>query len=423
MNSKTYIIDLISSQIDDVLHTFHYDPDFIKILKAHNNELIIKFPVKLDNGSIEIFKGYRVQHNNWLGPYKGGLRFSEDVYLDECKALSFWMTIKCAIHNLPFGGGKGGIKYDPRKFSQAENKRIVQAYCNKVASFIGPSIDIPAPDMGSNSQHMDWMTAEYQKISNNNLVYSVFTGKSVSFRGSQGRDRATGLGVFFNIVLWFQHIFKESLAKKSYILQGFGNVGSWTAHYLNDAGAICYAVGDHTGYYKLSKKFYEYHKFEEILKYNAQNKHLDFIHHKFEGVSKIDINDFWKIKVDIVIPAAMELQITKEVAEILDCRLIAEGANGPTVLDADKILLEKNIEVIPDVLCNSGGVIVSYFEWLQNRSNDYWCLEVIEKKLELMLEQTFAEFLKIKSPKSTNRSIVYKLGLDNLMNAYEVKKL
>jgi len=425
MTSKTLIINLITNQIDDVLHTFQYNHDFINILKAHNNEIIVKFPVKLDNNTIEIFKGYRVQHNNWLGPYKGGLRFSEDIYLDECKALSFWMTIKCAIHNLPFGGGKGGIKFDPKKYSPTEHKRISQAYCNKISHFIGPSIDIPAPDMGSNSLHMDWMTAEYQKISNNNLIYSTFTGKSVSFRGSQGRDRATGLGVFFNIKFWFDHIFKEPLLKKSYIIQGFGNVGSWTSHYLNQAGAICYAVGDHTGYYKLSKKFYEHHTFDDVKKYNQHNKSLEFIHHKFEGIHHITQHDFWKIKTDIVIPAAMELQINQEIIDHIDTRLIAEGANGPLTLEVDKICLTRNIEIIPDVLCNSGGVVVSYFEWLQNLSNDYWCLEVVEKKLELMLEQTFAEFLKLKKHHQnvTNRSLVYKIGLDNLLNAYEVKKL
>lgn len=423
MNSKTYIIDLISSQIDDVLHTFQYDNDFIKILKAHNNEIIVKFPVKLDNGITEIFKGYRVQHNNWLGPYKGGLRYSEDVYLDECKALAFWMTIKCAIHNLPFGGGKGGIKYDPKKHSPSENKRISQAFCNKIASFIGPAVDIPAPDMGSTSQMMDWMTAEYQKIHNNSLIYGVFTGKSITFRGSQGRDRATGLGVFYNIKFWYEHIFKESLKNKSYIIQGFGNVGSWTAIYLNQANAICYALGDHTGYYKLGKKFYENHSFDDILKYNTHHKCLKDVHEKFKGIRKIHLEDFWKIKVDIVVPAAMELQINNSVIETIDCKLIAEGANGPLTLEVDKTCVERDIEIIPDVLCNSGGVIVSYFEWLQNNSNDYWSLETVEKKLEKMLEKTFQEFLKLKQEhrQCTNRSLVYKLGLDNLINSYNIK--
>ena len=421
MDSKTFIIDLIDKQMDAVLQTFRFDEDYIKILKAHNHEIIVKFPVKLDDGSTEIFKGYRVQHNNWLGPYKGGLRFADDVYLDEFKALSFWMTIKCAIHNLPFGGGKGGIKYNPKTYSEHENKQIVQAYCRKIANFIGPSVDIPAPDMGSTSKHMDWMTAEYQKISNNHLVYSIMTGKSPSFRGSQGRDRATGLGVFYNIRLWFQNIFKEKLENKTYIIQGFGNVGSWTARYLNDAGAVCQALGDYTGYYLITQRFYDLYNFDDILKL----KELKDLHTKYEGVEKIDISDFWEVKTDIVIPAAMELQITDEIARNMDCRLLVEGANGPTVIEADRVFVERGIEVIPDVLCNSGGVIVSYFEWLQNRSNDYWCLEKVEDKLEEIMEKTFEEFLKIKLDAGSavsNRSAVYKLGLDNLWNAYSIKK-
>lgn len=421
MDSKTFIIDLIDKQMNAVLETFCFDADFIQILKAHNYEIIVKFPIILDDGSTKIFKGYRVQHNNWLGPYKGGLRFAEDVYLDEFKALSFWMTIKCAIHNLPFGGGKGGIKYNPKAYSEHENKQIVQAYCRKIANFIGPTVDIPAPDMGSTSKHMDWMTAEYQKISNNHLVYSIMTGKSTSFRGSQGRDRATGLGVFYNIRLWFQNIFKEKLEMKTYIIQGFGNVGSWTARYLNEAGAVCQALGDYTGYYLITHRFYDLYNFDNILKL----KELKDLHMKFEGVKKIDISDFWEVKADIVIPAAMELQITEEIARKMDCRLVVEGANGPTVMEADRVFVERGIEVIPDVLCNSGGVVVSYFEWLQNRSNDYWCLEKVEDKLEEMMGKTFDEFLKIKldaKQQISNRSAVYKLGLDNLWNAYSVKR-
>jgi glutamate dehydrogenase (NAD(P)+) len=421
MDSKTFIIDLIDKQMNAVLETFCFDADFVKILKAHNHEIIVKFPVQLDDGTIEIFKGYRVQHNNWLGPYKGGLRFAEDVYLDEFKALSFWMTIKCAIHNLPFGGGKGGIKYNPKDYSESENKRIVQAYCRKIANFIGPAVDIPAPDMGSTSKHMDWMTAEYQKVSNNPLVYSIMTGKSTSFRGSQGRDRATGLGVFYNIRLWFENIFKESLEKKTYIIQGFGNVGSWTARYLNEAGAVCLAVGDYTGYYLLTARFYEVYVFSDILKL----KELKDLHTKFEGIQKVEISQFWEVEADIVIPAAMEIQITQEVARKMNCRLLVEGANGPTVMEADRVFVERGIEVIPDVLCNSGGVMVSYFEWLQNRSNDYWGLEKVEQKLEEIMGKTFRDFLRIKEDAKeqiSNRSAVYKLGLDNLWNAYAVKR-
>jgi glutamate dehydrogenase (NAD(P)+) len=204
-------------------------------------------------------------------------------------------------------------------------------------------------------------------------------------------------------------------------LQGFGSVGSWTAHYLHKEGAICQAIGDYTGYYLLTQRFYDLHTFDDILKH----KELKDIPTLYEGIKKIDIADFWEIKADIVIPAAMELQITGEIAKKMDCRLIVEGANGPTVLEADRVFVEKNIEVIPDVLCNSGGVIVSYFEWLQNRSNDYWSLEKVEEKLEEMIGKTFHEFLRVKGStvgkKVSNRSLVYKLGLDNLWNSYEIK--
>ncbi|MCX6666472.1 MAG: glutamate dehydrogenase, partial [Euryarchaeota archaeon] len=242
------------------------------------------------------------------------------------------------------------------------------------------------------------------------------------FRGSKGRDRATGLGVFYNIRLWFEHIFKETLEKKTYVIQGFGNVGSWTAHYLHKSGAICQAIGDYTGYYLLTQRFYDRYTFVDILKY----KELRDLPALYEGIERIDISDFWEIKADIIIPAAMELQITEEIAKKMDCRLLVEGANGPTVIEADHIFVEKNIEVIPDVLCNSGGVIVSYFEWLQNRSNDYWSLEKVEEKLAEIIEKTFHEFLLIKGDttgkKVSNRSLVYKLGLDNLWNSYEIKK-
>ena len=247
------------------------------------------------------------------------------------------------------------------------------------------------------------------------------TGKSTSFRGSQGRDRATGLGVFYNIRLWFQNIFKEKLENKTYIIQGFGNVGSWTARYLNEAGAVCQALGDYTGYYLITQRFYDLYMFSDILKL----KELKDLHTKYEGVEKIEISDFWEVKADIVIPAAMELQITEEIARNMDCRLVVEGANGPTIMEADRVFVERGIEVIPDVLCNSGGVIVSYFEWLQNRSNDYWCLEKVEDKLEEIMEKTFEEFLRIKLDAKqpiSNRSMVYKLGMDNLWNAYSIKK-
>lgn len=450
--SKELIIKLFDQQLESAVSRFKYDETFIQVLKVHDNEIIVNFPVKMDDGTTKIFKGYRIQHNNLLGPYKGGLRFDDTVYLDEFKALAFWMTIKCAIHNLPFGGAKGGIKFTPSQYSQEEQKQIVQTYCSKIFKYIGPNSDIPAPDMGSTSRHMDWMTSKYQKKSNDNLIYSTFTGKSVSFRGSEGRDRATGLGVSYMIELWFEHILKDTLKGKKFIIQGFGNVGSWSARFLTNAGAVCVGVGDFTGYYSLTPEFYQSastpNPFYELLNY----KTLDGLDRQsnFKGIVKISVKDFWKLKTDIIVPAAMELQIDASIAETIDpqCKLIAEGANGPLDLDADKLLTSKNIEIIPDVLCNSGGVIVSYFEWLQNRTNEYWSLSVVETKLKELLRSTFLKFNSIYDieylkcrPKHdpihgsisvdntslyltnlTNRDVVYKMALDNLWNSYEIKK-
>jgi glutamate dehydrogenase (NAD(P)+) len=444
---KELIIQLFDQQLESAVSLFKYDETFIRVLKVHDNEIIVNFPVKMDDGTTKIFKGYRIQHNNLLGPYKGGLRFDDTVYLDEFKALAFWMTIKCAIHNLPFGGAKGGIKFNPAHFSQEEQKQIVQTYCSKIFKYIGPNSDIPAPDMGSTSRHMDWMTSKYQKKSNDNLIYSTFTGKSVSFRGSEGRDRATGLGVSYMVELWFEHVLKDTIRGKTFIIQGFGNVGSWTARFLTNAGAICIGVGDFTGYYHLTSEFYQgcsgehSNPFYEVLKYKTLEG-LDK-QSSFNGIVPVSVEDFWKLKTDIIIPAAMELQIDASIAETIhgDCKLIAEGANGPIDIPAEKLLASKNIEIIPDVLCNSGGVIVSYFEWLQNRTNEYWSLSVVENKLKEMLRSTFLKFnctydaeyskrtAEYKSnlsnlylTKLTNRDVVYKIALDNLWNSYEIKK-
>lgn len=447
-NSKNLIIELFDKQLESAVTLFKYDETFIRVLKVHDNEIIVNFPVKLDDGTTKIFKGYRIQHNNFLGPYKGGLRFDETVYLDEFKALSFWMTIKCAIHNLPFGGAKGGIKFNPSLYSEEEQKQIVQTYCSRIFKYIGPNIDIPAPDMGSTSRHMDWMTSKFQKKSSDNLIYSVFTGKSVSFRGSEGRDRATGLGVSYMIELWFENILKQPLKGKTFIIQGFGNVGSWTARFLTNAGARCVGLGDYTGYYELTPEFYQIqqgnpvevtdvsaNQFYDILK--MKNKSLEGLdrNSEYKGIQSVSVEEFWKIRADIIVPAAMELQVNQKVAESFhpDCKLVAEGANGPLDLEADRLLFSRKVEVIPDVLCNSGGVIVSYFEWLQNRTNEYWTLKRVEDKLKELLRMTFFKFnyiydsevFKSKSTeplKITNRDIVYKMALDNLWNSYEIKK-
>ena len=425
--SQSEITELFHSQLETVFKTFNYDAAFLKCLNVHNKEIIVNFPVVLDNKEVEIFTGYRAQHNNWLGPYKGGLRFSEEVHMEECKALAFWMTIKCALHKLPFGGAKGGVMYNPRKYSENENRNISKAFCAAIYTNIGPKLDIPAPDIGTSSQTMDWMVSKYQDLSNdmetNQLNLGCFTGKSVDRGGSLGRNHSTGLGVALTIDYWNKH-HKDFIDAplKTYIVQGYGNVGIWTMHFLNQFGYTCLAVGDHTGYYKFDDA--SRIDIELLKKYNTDNRGLYNLETspEFQDVEKISEQDFWKMKCDIIVPAAKELQITKNIAQNIDstCRLVAEGANGPTTAEADAILLERNIEVIPDVLCNSGGVVVSYFEWLQNNSNDYWTLDKVEERLTKMLHSTCISVFDLKDhykqEKYSNRTLAYKISVDNLFH-------
>ena len=426
--SQSEISELFHLQLETVFKTFNYDAAFLKCLNLNDKEIIVNFPVVLDDNRVEIFIGYRVQHNNWLGPYKGGLRFSEEVHMDECKALAFWMTIKCALHKLPFGGAKGGVMYNPRKYSEDENRNISKAFCAAIYTDIGPTIDIPAPDIGTSSQTMDWMVSKYQELSNdtNKLSLGCFTGKNVDCGGSLGRNHSTGLGVALTIDYWNKHHTDFMDAPlKTYILQGFGNVGIWTMHFLNQFGYTCLAVGDHTGYYKFNEACSI--DIELLKKYNADKRGLYNLETSplFKCVEKISEPDFWKMKCDIIVPAAKELQITKDVAKNIDsgCRLVAEGANGPTTADADVILFERNIEVIPDVLCNSGGVVVSYFEWLQNNSNDYWSLDTVEERLTNMLHNTCNSVFDLKKQynqhkpyKYSNRILAYNISVNTLFH-------
>jgi len=426
---KSEISKLFHQQLETVFRSFNFDNVFLKYLQVHDKEIIVNFHVVMDNKEVKIFTGFRVQHNNWLGPYKGGLRFSDDVHLEECKALAFWMTVKCALHNLPFGGAKGGVKYNPRDYSENENKNISKAFCGAIYSNIGSTVDIPAPDIGTSSKTMDWMVSKYQELNhgngNGNLGsnYGCFTGKSVNYRGSLGRNHATGLGVALTIEYWNKnHPAFVSNPLKTYIIQGFGNVGNWTMSFLNKFGYTCLAVGDHTGYYKFDET--ENVDIELLKKYNDENRGLYNLEHVDKRVKKVSELEFWKIKCDIIVPAAKELQITKSVACNVNCRLVAEGANGPTTAEADQILFDKNIEVIPDVLCNSGGVIVSYFEWLQNNSSDYWNLDAIEERLKNMLNNTCKNVFELKQEHNNemnNRVLTYKLSVDNLFHFYSNK--
>ena len=377
------------------------DPYFIEYLSHPKNEIIMNFQVTMDDGTKKMFKGYRVQHSNLLGAYKGGLRFHPIVHLDECKALACWMTIKCALQELPLGGGKGGIKFNPREVSENELKKISMEFSNRLYKYIGVHKDIPAPDVGTNSKIMDWMTAAQKKIGKTH-ENGMFTGKSVAFGGSKGREKATASGIVYCIEEWVKkdiNRIKYFGKDITYIIQGFGNVGSNTAKILSELKRYkCIGVADHTGNYYCKDGL----DIEEMYEYNKLNRGLKDYEINKSCIKMSSKKDFFALKCDIVIPAALELQINKEIAENMNCHLVVEGANGPTDIEADKVLFNKGITLIPDVLANSGGVIVSYYEWTQNIRKEYWEEEKVNKKLKARMLETFNK--------------VYKTALDNKLD-------
>lgn len=414
-DKRPNLYELIDHQYQAALNIPDIDlSDEIKeILSQPNNEIIVNFPVKLSNGQTKLFKGYRVQHNNLLGPYKGGLRFNECVYLDECKALSFWMTIKCALNDIPFGGAKGGIKFNPRDYNQADLKSISKQFAQALFRYIGSDIDIPAPDMGTNSQIMDWMIYGYNKISGKaSPDFGVFTGKSEACEGNVAREGATGKGIVLCIKEWAARK-GVNLEGKRYILQGFGNVGSYTAKILHSLGMRLVGVGDHTCYITNEEGFNEF-ALSEYAKKNGSLKGY------YSDDKEITREQFFSIHCDIVIPAALELQITRSIARQLNCKLVVEGANGPTSTRADNVLVDRGIELIPDILANSGGVIVSYLEWLANKQHTTFDKKYTNDWLEQRMKETFAKVYTISMEKNiTLRMASYFVALKKLNEHYK----
>jgi len=349
------------------------------ILSKTTNEIVVNFPVKMDDGRIEMFTGYRIQHNNALGPYKGGLRFHPNVNIDEVKALATWMTWKSAIADIPFGGAKGGIQLDPSQYSSGELERISRRFIYALGSNIGPEYDIPAPDVNTNSQIMAWMLDTYLSTlppQERAKSVHVITGKPVESGGSIGRTKATGQGIVFCIEQWAKDK-NFDLSNATYTVQGFGNVGSWASKLMKQHGSKLIAVEDITG------AIYSFKGIDpdKLSNYVVQTGGVK----NFENTEPISHEEFLKIKADIFIPSALENQITSDTADWLNVSLVAEGANGPTDPEGDRILQSKGIDLIPDILCNSGGVIVSYFEWLQNKRSEFWSLEEVDQKLHRII--------------------------------------
>ncbi|MEZ5340766.1 MAG: Glu/Leu/Phe/Val dehydrogenase [Acidimicrobiales bacterium] len=348
------------------------------ILSEAKNEVIVNFPVQLDNGDWQIFRGYRIQHSNILGPYKGGIRFHPDVDLDEVKALAAWMTFKCALTGIPLGGAKGGVTIDPRAYSDAEMQRIVRRFTHALGSNIGPEHDIPAPDVGTNAKMMDWIMDTYANLSgplNRHVVKGVVTGKSLAVGGSLGREAATGQGVLYTLRHWCGEV-GERLDTLSVGIQGYGNVGGHFGRLAQQAGCR----GDRGRPHRGDPQRGRHRRVGPLRLRGGQWRHC-----WLPGAEPIESEEFFRTPVDVFVPAALENQITAERAELLPARIVIEAANGPTTEDAESILARRGIEIIPDILANAGGVVVSYFEWLQNKTAMLWSEEEVDERLRNIL--------------------------------------
>ena len=407
--SKQSLYAIVVSQFDKAADLMELDPEIRKILAQTTNEIIVNFPVKMGDGRIEMFTGYRVQHNNVLGPYKGGLRFHPAVDIDEVRALAAWMTWKSAIVNIPFGGAKGGIQFDPSDISEADLERITRRFTFALGSNIGPEYDIPAPDVNTNAQIMAWIMDTYLSMmppQERNRSVHVVTGKPIQSGGSLGRDKATGQGVVYTIERWARDN-EFDLQEATYTVQGFGNVGSWAARLLKPL-----AAEDASG------AIHNPDGIDPDALYEFMSDGGDLV--DYPEAEPVDHEAFLSVAADIFIPAALENQITAETAPLLDVKLVAEGANGPTDIEGDRILQQKGIHVLPDVLCNAGGVIVSYFEWLQNKRSEFWELEQVDEKLHKKMVNAYDRVRSTAGLYDTDwRTAAYIVALKRLETVYK----
>ncbi len=408
------MMDNVMEQFNSAADQINLHPSIRKILSITNNEIIVNFPVKMDNGDVEIFRGYRVQHNNALGPYKGGLRYHPTVDIDAARALAMWMTWKTSLAGLPYGGGKGGIQLDPSKYSQGELERITRRFTFALADNIGPEHDIPAPDVNTNSQTMAWMADTYMSTrppAERTANQHVVTGKPAGSGGLEGRDRATGYGVFLSIKIWAEKN-NVSLKDKKFIVQGFGNVGYWASYFLEKEGAKLVAVQDAFGSIENQKGIVV----EDLFNYTKANKGSIV---DFPDAKNLKKDNFFATDCDICIPAALGNQITADNASQIKASLVAEGANGPTNVEGEKILLERGITIIPDILCNSGGVVGSYFEWLQNRNGELWQLDEVMAKLDKKLRESFNKVYEYSQRENLDmRTAAYCIAIQRIERAY-----
>ncbi len=389
-------------------------------LQEPDRTVLVSLPIKRDNGKIEVFSGYRIQHNNILGPYKGGIRYHAKVSMDEVKALAFWMSIKCAVANLPLGGGKGGITVDPKNLTEHELKELTKVFARRIAPVIGPSVDVPAPDVNTNSLIMSWIVDEYSKIEGKKTL-AVITGKPVDKGGSLGRTEATGFGGGYVLLEVLKH-FKKSSKNLTVAIQGFGNVGYHAALFLHNNGFKIVALSDSkSGIYRQGGL-----DPDEVLKKKKEKGIVDHCYCKgsvcdMKHCKKISNEQLLELPVDILIPAALENVISGKNANKVKAKYILELANGPVTDDADTILNKKNIVVIPDILANAGGVVVSYYEWFQNMKNLRWSKEKVFDKLQNQMKTVTRDVLSAqKKYKVSLRDSAYIVALKRIEAGFKL---
>lgn len=388
------------------------DEQVYKVLSKPSKQVIVSLPIVMDNGSIEIFEGYRVMHSNLRGPSKGGIRYDKDVNLEVVNALATWMSLKCAVVDIPYGGAKGGIQCNPKRLSEGELERLTRTYTRSMLGIIGPKKDIPAPDMGTSAREMGWMVDEYARVVGKK-ENAVVTGKPLALGGSLGRVEATGRGVMITTLEGIK-VMSLPLENTSVAIHGFGNVGMYAAQLLEEKGCKILAISDRSGGY-LNKKGID---IEKAIIHKKMNKTLQGL----ESVQPITLEELLSCDVDVLIPAAQENSITAKNAHQIQAKLVVEGANGATDLEADSIMEAKGIMVVPDILANAGGVIVSYYEWIQNNTGQSWTLQYINQNADKTLQSAFEKVYETaQTYKVSLRLAAYMVAVEKLNQAYSYK--
>lgn len=409
IKDKENPFDSMMSRFDEAARLLGITDEMYQILKTPAKQVTVGLPITMDNGKIEVFEGHRVIHSNILGPSKGGVRFAPDVNIDEVKALAAWMTWKCAVVDIPYGGAKGGIRCNPRDMSAGELERLVRTYTRSMLGVFGTDRDIPAPDMGSGPREMAWMMDEYSKA-NGMTINAVVTGKPLVLGGSLGRVEATGRGVMVSALVGMEKL-RINPYKATCAVQGFGNVGSHAAQLLEERGVRIVAISDISGGYYNEKGI----NIKAAMEYLSKHSNLE----DFPDTEKITNEELLTLNVDILVPAAKEDVIVVENADKIQAKLIVEGANGPTSAKADKMIVEKGILSIPDILANAGGVTVSYFEWVQNRLGYKWTAERIRRRSDRIMKEAFNKVYETSLKyKVSMRIAAYIVAIDKVAQTY-----